>query len=100
MKHFEESIRQSIKKDFDNAFFKQRAGRKQSGYKIIDYILINSEYYKFKKFLVGKTIRIIRNAESGQWIEFVNDSDRIALNKYAGWSEKKQYLINAKYKEL
>lgn len=99
MKHYEEQIRQSIRKDFDNAFYKRRT-RKENPYKIIKYIFSQSEYFKFKKFLLGKKVKIIAQAQTGQWIEFINESDRITLNKIAGWSEKRQYLINALYKDL
>lgn len=100
MKNYEEQIRRSVKKDFENAFFKKRRANNPSGTKRIEYICNNSYYYQYRKFLIGKIVKIIRNKESGQWIEFVNESDRLALNKYAGWSEKKTYLINAIYQDV
>ena len=53
-----------------------------------------------RRFFIGKAVKIIRNSENGEWVEFVNESDRTALNKYAGWSEKKTYLINAIYQDV
>lgn len=100
MKHYEEQIRRSIKKDFDNAYFKTRRLKPQMGYKIVERIKIDTYYYDLRIFFIGKTVKIIRNSESGEWVEFVNESDRIALNKYAGWSEKKTYLINAIYQDV
>ena len=100
MGRFEEQIRQSIKKDFTNAYYKTRKVNTPKGYKRITHIKIDSYYYEFKFFFIGKTVKIIRNSELGDWIEFVNESDRLALNKYAGWSEKKEYLINALYQDL
>lgn len=100
MKHYEEQIRRSVKKDFDNAYFKTRRIKPQRGYKIIERLVIGTYYFEFRRFFIGKTVKIIRNSENGEWVEFVNESDRTALNKYAGWSEKKTYLINAIYQDV
>ena len=100
MKHYEEQIRRSVKKDFANAYFKTRREKEQRGYKIIERIKVDSYYYEFRIFFIGKTVKIIRNSENGVWIEFVNESDRLALNKYAGWSEKKTYLVNAIFQDV
>lgn len=100
MKHYEERIRQSVKKDFANAYFKTRRVKPQRGYKIIERIKIDTYYYDLRMFFVGKTVKIIRNSDNGVWIEFVNESDRLALNKYAGWSEKKTYLVNAIFQDV
>lgn len=100
MKHYEEQIRRSVKKDFDNAYFKTRREKPKRGYKIIERIKIDTYYYDLRRFFIGKAVKIIRNSENGEWVEFVNESDRTALNKYAGWSEKKTYLINAIYQDV
>ena len=100
MGRYEEQIRQSVKKDFTNAFYKTRKVNKAKGYKRVVHIITDTYYYEFRRFFIGKTVKIKRNSEHGDWIEFVNESDRLALNKYAGWSEKKEYLINATYQDL
>ena len=100
MKHYEEQIRKSVKKDFANAYFKTRREKPQRGYKIIERIKVDSYYYDLRIFFIGKTVKIIRISDNGVWVEFVNESDRLALNKYAGWSEKKTYLINAIFQDV
>lgn len=55
----------------------------------------NSSYYKLRTYLVGKLVRLKAKSNYGGWIcEFVHDADRIALNKAAGWCEKKEYLLD------
>lgn len=105
MSNFEDIVRRSIRKDFANAHFKKMGTQVKTPHPIntrrIGEVLEQSDYYKFRRFLVGKLIRIIRESASGNWVEFVNDSDRQALNNAAGWSNnKRQYLLNAvKFKD-
>lgn len=100
-RNFEQQIRDSVKRDFDSAFYKKirERGNKTNQAEIIS-IPDDSLYFKYRRFLVGKLIRILREGMSGQWIEFVNEEDAIALNKAAGWTNKREYLLNAKYKTL
>lgn len=100
MKHFEQQIRDSVKRDFANAYYKRRLTTKSGRYKVIKELRYNSEYERYRKFLIGKQVKIISEGQTGTWVEFVNDTDRQNLNKVAGWSEKKQYLINAIFEDL
>lgn len=101
MANFEDIVRRSIRKDFANAHFRKMGTQVKTPHPIntrrIGDVLEHLDYYKFRRFLVGKLIRIIQeSASGGKWVEFVNDSDRQALNNAAGWSDnKRQYLLNA-----
>lgn len=57
----------------------------------------NSSYYRYRTFLTGRLVRIIRESCVGGYIcEFVHDDDRQALNRAAGWSDmKKEYLLDS-----
>lgn len=93
--------RRSIQKDF------QRYTRKEKAPEIEDLPKINaerriifvgekSEYFRFRSYIVGKKVRLIRESSVGGWVcEFVHDDDRKALNRAGGWSDnKKQYLFD------
>lgn len=94
-----EVVRTSIRKDFANANFKRQGKAPKTPHpkntKRVLAINEQCEYYRFKKYLVGRLVRIIKNRDGGNvWIEFVNDEDRKALNNAAGWSDSKnQYLL-------
>ena len=95
-----EVVRTSIRKDFAKANFKRqgKAPKTPHPIKTKRVLAINErcEYYKFKKHIVGRLVRIIENAKSGVWVEFVNDEDRKNLNNAAGWSDKKcLYLLTS-----
>lgn len=55
------------------------------------------EYVKFARLLVGKKVNCVNQStdkSTSGWYEFVFDEDRQALNKAAGWSDKKKmYLL-------
>lgn len=55
-----------------------------------------SNYYKYRQFIVGKLVRLIRQSSVGGWVcQFVHDDDRMALNNAAGWSDAKdEYLFD------
>lgn len=57
-----------------------------------------SSYYKLRRFIVNKRIRILRKSDIGGssfYVEFVYDDDRKALNNEAGWSDgKTEYLLD------
>lgn len=55
-----------------------------------------SSYYKYRQFIVGKLVRLVRQSSVGGWVcEFVHDDDRVALNNAAGWSDlKSEYLFD------
>lgn len=67
----------------------------------IIFVNENSSYYKFRSCIVGKIVKLVRKTDVGWICEFVNDDDRIALNKAAGWSDRKiQYLFDCvKFKD-
>lgn len=94
--------RRSIQRDF------QRYRRKEKAPEIEDLPKINaerrivfvgekSEYFRFRSYIVGKKVRLIRESVvGGGWVcEFIHDDDRKALNHAGGWSDnKKQYLFD------
>lgn len=51
------------------------------------------EYARYARFIVGKLFRLVETKGVGDsttgWYEFVNDEERAALNKAAGWSNNK-----------
>lgn len=102
---FAMASRLSIQRDFRNAHFR-RQGReakqpetmqpKEPG--VIHRVLAlneRSSYAKYKRFVVGKLVRILRPASSGgYYVEFVRDEDREMLNANAGWNDKKEFLLD------
>ena len=104
MKDYEELARKSIRKDFNKANFKRNGRAPKPPHPVntkrIVSINENCEYYKFRKFFIGKLVRFIAfGFGNGAWYEFVNESDRNALNAAAGWSQDKRrfLLIGAKF---
>lgn len=94
--------RLSIQRDFRNASFNRATGtprepkpKCENNVKRIISMDDRCEYKQYRRFFVGKLIRIIEKANSGgNWVSFVNDKDKVALNSAAGWSENKnQYLL-------
>lgn len=65
--------------------------------KRIIHISDRGEYAKFARFIVGKLVRVLERSDVGGnsfYCSFVHDSDRIALNGAAGWSNNKtRYLF-------
>jgi len=100
MKDYAELVRKSIRKDFANANFKRNAREPRVPHplntKRILSINEKCEYYKFRKFFVGKLIRIVEdNGQKGVWVEFVRLNDGKKLNNAAGWSDSKRlYLLH------
>lgn len=98
MKDYNELVRRSIRKDFAKANFKRngRAPKTPHPKNTKRVLAINEqcEYYRFRKHFVGRLVRIVDDAISGVWVEFVRDADRESLNAAAGWSGNKQkYLL-------
>lgn len=98
MKDYTELVRKSIRKDFNNANFKRNGRAPKTPHpantKRVLSINENCSYYQHRKFFIGKLIRIVRKSPYGIWVGFVNDNDRVALNKAAGWSDNKcEYLL-------
>lgn len=59
-----------------------------------------SGYFRFRKYLVGKLVRVLERTPNGCNCEFVNEADRRALNAAAGWQTKRKYLFDCvKFKE-
>ena len=95
---YNELVRRSIRKDFAKANFKRngRAPRIPHPKNTKRVLAINAqcEYYRFRKYFVGRLVRIIDNAVSGVWVEFVRENDRQNLNNVAGWTNgKRRYLL-------
>lgn len=99
MKDFNEAIRRSIRKDFAKAHFKKMGHAPKPPHpkntKRILSLNENCEYYKYKRFFIGRLVRIVEQANAGGvWVEFVREGDRENLNNSAGWSQyKRKYLL-------
>lgn len=98
MKDYNELVRRSIRKDFAKANFKRRTPAPKPPHpkntKRIVAIGENCEYYKLRRFFIGRLVRIVEQAGTGVWVEFVREGDRNNLNSFAGWSDwKKKYLL-------
>lgn len=103
---FAKVSRRSIRKDFKNASFHTQ-GRKprprpqeqrpapESNVKRVMALSETSGYAKYKRFFIGKLVRILRPAiTGGYYVEFVRDDDRKYLNANAGWNDKREYLLD------
>nr|DAM99104.1 MAG TPA: hypothetical protein [Caudoviricetes sp.] len=95
-----EMSRKSIRKDFQNVSFR-RQGREpraaaSDGYvKRVVAMNERSSYAEFRRFFLGKLVRILRpGIHGGYYVEFVKDEDRKSLNANAGWSSKREYLLD------
>lgn len=98
MKDYNDLVRRSIRKDFAKANFKRNGRVPKTPHpkntKRVLAINEQCEYYRFRKYFVGRLVRIVDNAISGVWVEFVRDADRESLNAAAGWSgNKRKYLL-------
>lgn len=99
MNNFEEIVRRSIRKDFENAHFKKLAKGSKTPHpantKRVLSLNENCQYYKFRRFFEKHLVRLLRESiVGGTWVEFVNDVDRKQLNDAAGWSDlKREYLL-------
>lgn len=103
---FAEVSRRSIRKDFKNAsFYKQgrqprvrtqaSSEQPESNVKRVLALSDTSGYARYKRFFIGKLVRILRPAISGgYYVEFVRDDDRKYLNANAGWDDKREYLLD------
>lgn len=96
--------RLSIQRDFHNASFRkqghearpqeQKATRKNNVKRVLA-LSETSGYAKYKRFFVGKLVRILRPAQSGgYYVEFVRKADAEFLNANAGWNNKREYLLD------
>ena len=96
MKDYDELVRESIKKDFENAHFKNRKPERKDEPKRIAAVADSSTYANFRRLLLGRLVRVIKSGYScGYWVEFVREKDREALNAAAGWStDKRQFLLD------
>lgn len=103
---FAEVSRRSIRKDFQNASFRTQgrqprprpqapSAEQETNVKRVLALSETSTYAKYKRFFVGKLVRILRPAFSGgYYVEFVRDDDREYLNANAGWDDKREYLLD------
>lgn len=93
-----ELVRRSIRKDFEHANFKKNAPAPIKPHpKNTKRVLALNEkcmYFKYKKYFIGHLVRIVANAYSGVFVEFVQKKDSESLNRAAGWSQyKRSYLL-------
>lgn len=99
MKDYNELVRKSIRRDFAKANFK-RSGRAPKvphpkNTRRVRELTEASGYYEYRKLIIGKLVRILKaGLLEGFWVEFVRDADRDALNKAAGWKNKREFLLN------
>lgn len=98
MKDYNELVRRSIRRDFAKANYKRNGRVPKTPHpkntKRILSVNEQCEYYRFRKYFVGRLVRIVDGAISGVWVEFVRDVDRESLNAAAGWSgNKRKYLL-------
>lgn len=98
MKDYNELVRWSIKRDFEGATFKrlQEKKKRDNGERRIADVNESSAYAKYRRFLIGRLVRIIKSGYGGgYWVEFVFEQDREKLINAAGWSnEKRQFLLD------
>lgn len=105
MKDYGELVRRSIRKDFAKANFKRNGRIPKTPHpkntKRVLAIGEQCEYFRFRRFFVGRLVRIVERADTGVWVEFVREGDRENLNNAAGWSDfKSRYLLQgAKFDE-
>lgn len=96
MTDYSDIIRRSIRKEF------ARTGRKREiktphpkNTRRVISLNEKSDYAIFKRYIVGKLVRILESREGRYWVQFVRDDDRLALNAAAGWSARKdRYLLD------
>lgn len=98
MKDYSELVRKSIKKDFAKANFKRNARtpktRKPKTKRVLE-LFETSAYYRFRKLIVGRLVRVIEQGTiGGYWVEFVNKTDQDELNRVAGWTDKRLFLLD------
>lgn len=93
---YAEVSRRSIKRDFQTITTRAAVVQhKDSDVKRVLSISEYSAYAKYKRYIVGKLVRIVDKGEYGNWVRFVNESDAKALNCIAGWSDaKRDYLLD------
>lgn len=101
---FAEISKQSIKKDFQKFQKKPKPAKvkvdqppEENAERRVSQINESGQYGKYAKFIVGKLVRLKRKSAFGNswYCEFIFDDDRIALNRAAGWSDKKtEYLFD------
>lgn len=97
--------RQSIRRDFQNASFRkqgrqprpriQKPDEPETNVRRVMALSETSGYAKYRRFFIGKLVRVLRPAlTGGYYVEFVRDEDRKYLNANAGWSDKREYLLD------
>lgn len=99
MSRFEDAVRRSIRKDFARANFKRDGNAPKVPHpkntKRVVAIGEQCEYWRLRRFFIGRLVRIVETAGTGVWVEFVREGDRNNLNAAAGWSEyKRKYLLH------
>lgn len=96
--NFEDISRRSIKRDFAHANYKRAAHvqkpLREKNVRRVAGISETSLYYRFRRHIVGRLVRIIEALPGGVWVEFVHAGDRENLNAVAGWTDKRKYMLD------
>lgn len=93
-----ELVRRSIRKDFAGSHMRRKGNAPKPPHpkntKRIMALDERCEYYRFRRFFIGRLVRIVEQAGTGLWVEFVHEGDRENLNNAAGWTNyKRKYLL-------
>ena len=92
MSDFRETVRRSMKRDFERASIYQP---KNEGTVRVREIDDRSNYAAYKRFFIGKLMKIMGRSEfGGYWVEFVFENDRDALCRAANWKSKQRFLLD------
>ena len=96
--------RRSVRRDFEmTPTYRSEAKRREiedlpeiNSVRKIVFVGERSSYFQYRRLLLGREVRLVEQAMTGGWLcEFINDDDRLALNKAAGWSDMKhEYLLD------
>ena len=100
---YNEIVRRSIRKDFEKANFRRnkrisKPHRDKDTHRVLS-LAETCEYWRFRRYIVGRLVRITETTIDGVWVEFIHEGDRENLNNAAGWSEykRKYFLQGAKF---
>lgn len=91
---YEDMSRSSIQRDFQRPQYLENC-KPASNDKEKRVLCVgeNSQYYRLRRYVEGRLVRIVSFSEYGWECEFVYDKDRKALNAAAGWDDRKKTYI-------
>lgn len=91
--------RRSIRDDFQPSVIKPIL-HKIASFPRISRLSPKCEYIRYERFFSGKQVKktadsVSDRAEGSGWYQFIHEEDRLALNRAAGYSDKKRlYLLH------